>query len=89
MISDDTIRMAREAGFTSQERKTFGVEILLLAAMVSTAERKACAEHYLGIMRAAVAAEIEACAKAADEHMQECEGKSFGVGAAIRARSQS
>ena len=33
--------------------------------------------------------EREACAKAADEHMQECEGKSFGVGAAIRARGQA
>ena len=34
------------------------------------------------------AAENEACAVTADEHMQECEGKSFGVGKAIRARGQ-
>ena len=32
--------------------------------------------------------EREACAKLAEEHMQECEGASFGVGAAIRARSK-
>jgi hypothetical protein len=34
-------------------------------------------------------AEREACAKVADEHMQECEGKSFGVGKAIRARGNT
>jgi hypothetical protein len=34
-------------------------------------------------------AEREACAKVADEHMRECEGKSFGVGAAIRARGNT
>ena len=34
-----------------------------------------------------VAIEREACAKAAEEHMRECEGASFGIGAAIRARS--
>jgi len=33
--------------------------------------------------------EREACAKVADEHMRECEGKSFGVGAAIRARGNT
>ena len=34
-------------------------------------------------------AEREACAKVADEHMRECEGKGFGVGAAIRARGKA
>jgi hypothetical protein len=38
---------------------------------------------------AGAAAENEACAVTADEHMQECEGKSFGVGKAIRARGQA
>jgi hypothetical protein len=33
--------------------------------------------------------EREECAVTADEHMQECEGKSFGVGKAIRARGQA
>jgi hypothetical protein len=38
---------------------------------------------------AGAAAERETCAVTADEHMQECEGKSFGVGKAIRARGQA
>ena len=33
------------------------------------------------------AKERDVCAEEADEHMLECEGKSFGVGAAIRART--
>ena len=32
--------------------------------------------------------EREACAEVADEHMREHEGKSFGVGNAIRARGK-
>jgi hypothetical protein len=32
--------------------------------------------------------ECEACAKVADEHMRDCEGISFGVGKAIRARGE-
>jgi hypothetical protein len=34
------------------------------------------------------AKEREACAKVADEYMRDCEGKSFGVGTAIRARGE-
>ena len=30
----------------------------------------------------------EECAKVADEYMRDCEGKSFGVGTAIRARGE-
>jgi hypothetical protein len=46
--------------------------------------------HYLEVFADLVAAaEREACAKMADEHMQESEGKSFGVGNAIRARGQA
>lgn len=33
--------------------------------------------------------EQEACAKVADEHMQNCAGQNFGVGAAIRARGNT
>ena len=36
-----------------------------------------------------VADEREACAKVAEEHMRECEGASFGIGAAIRARGNT
>ena len=46
-----------------------------------------CKRYACVAMREAVLAEREACAKVADEHMRKCEGKSFGVGAAIRARS--
>jgi len=46
--------------------------------------------HYLEAFAALVAErEREACAKTADEHMQESEGKSFGVGNAIRARGNT
>ena len=37
---------------------------------------------------AAVLAEREACAKVADEYMRNCEGRSFGVGTAIRVRGE-
>ena len=44
-------------------------------------------ERFAALVEAAsAAAENEACAVTADKHMQECEGKSFGVGKAIRAR---
>ena len=35
-----------------------------------------------------VAIEREACARVADEYMRDCEGRSFGVGTAIRARGE-
>jgi hypothetical protein len=34
------------------------------------------------------AKEREECAKVADEYMRDCEGRSFGVGIAIRARGE-
>ncbi len=34
------------------------------------------------------AKEREECAKVADEYMRDCEGRSFGVGTAIRARGE-
>jgi hypothetical protein len=54
------------------------------AELVAAAERKACAEHYLGIMREAIKEEREACAKVA-----EAQGTSSGdrIAEAIRARS--
>ena len=48
-----------------------------------------CQRYACVSMREAVAKEREACAKLAEEHMQECEGVSFGVGAAIRARGNT
>lgn len=43
-------------------------------------------EHFAELVRAD---EREACAKVAEEHMLECEGASFGIGAAIRARGNT
>ena len=70
MISEDAIGMAKEwlgkayrLGDSEVEDPSFtrhNMEVAFVAG--SCAERKACAEHYLGIMRAAVAAEREACA---------------------------
>ena len=63
-------------------RKEFQDDI---AKMWSEAVESECKD----LIEKAVLAEREACAKKADEHMQECEGKSFGVGNAIRARGES
>ena len=47
-------------------------------------------ERFAALVRAeAQAEEREACAKVAEEHMRECEGASFGIGAAIRARGNT
>jgi len=51
------------------------------AAIVRADERAACATHYLGIMRGAIAEEREACAKLADKYMERWTAD------AIRARS--
>ena len=45
--------------------------------------------HWTDYERSIAAAEREACAKFADQYMRDLEGKSFGVGDAIRARSNT
>ena len=66
-----------------------------IAAQYSKAERFQTWTHdfmmqrLMDLVAASAADEREACAKLADEHMRESEGKSFGVGAAIRARSNT
>ena len=61
------------------------VHLERFAELVVAAEREACAEHYLGIMRdaveQAVLREREACAKL-------CEGYQFDYAKAIRARGK-
>jgi hypothetical protein len=47
------------------------------------------AQSFAGRLEEERKAEREACAKVADEHMEECEGKHFGVGEAIRARGNT
>lgn len=72
-----------------------GVQPLLerFAALVAEAATEAAnaraTSSWTLMCKKMVAAENEACAVTADEHMQECEGKSFGVGKAIRARGQA
>lgn len=57
------------------------------AELVAAAEREACAEHYLGIMRdsveQAVLREREACANLSDEHDDDV---GMAISRAIRAR---
>jgi hypothetical protein len=65
----DTIDMAREAGLLTWLKPPEDVieRFKAFEALVRADERTGCAEHYLGIMRNAVAdavqAEREACAK--------------------------
>jgi len=76
MKQEDIIAMAREAGFAERDA-------MFRVAFVAN---KNNLERFAALV---AAAENEACAVTADEHMQECEGKSFGVGKAIRARGQA
>jgi hypothetical protein len=71
------IEMAQEAGFNRHHNPD------LYDCMVASDK---AIERFAALV---AAAEKEACAVTADEHMQECEGKSFGVGKAIRARGQA
>ena len=86
MIDRDTIiKLAREAGLLPNP-EVYAEDLEHFAALVAAAEREACSNHYLGIMRGAIAEEREACAHIADQMTQ----NSFlgAVGKAIRARSQ-
>ena len=62
-----------------------GKDLERFAELVAAAEREACAEHYLGIMRdaveQAVKREREACAKL-------CEQYQFDYATAIRGRTE-
>ena len=82
------IEMAREAGLhlyvNDLTEEPYALVVERFAELVRADERdRAMREN------AYVLAEREACAKVAEEHMRECEGKSFGVGAAIRARGNT
>ena len=63
------------------------------AELVKVAKEQGCydlvSEAFKSGVKLGSDTEREACAVTADEHMQECEGKSFGVGKAIRARGQA
>jgi len=101
MTQDEIIEMAREAGFTINELHCsppiisfIGHEEAIeafakLVAEKATEEANARANASWTLMcKKMVAFERDACANVADEYMRDCEGKSFGVGTAIRARGE-
>jgi len=98
----DTIVMAREAGFIHWEQfpVDYQNKIKTLVALARADEREqykwdvhscgpTCKRYACVAMREAIEAEREACAKVADQSMRDSEGKSFGVGDAIRARGNT
>jgi hypothetical protein len=95
-MKEDIIKWAREAELytiLNEHAHEYGngcfentpyPELERFAALVAAAERdRAMREN------AYVQAEREACAKFADQYMRDSEGKSFGVGDAIRARGNT
>lgn len=93
MNQQDIISMAREAGWTGPEDNLAYVAILeRFAALVAAAEREQGQKWFDAVTaqhKQEILAEREACAKFADQYMRDCEGKSFGVGNAIRARGEN
>jgi hypothetical protein len=83
MTQDEIIEMARHIADTfgtrmcDENNDTHGEELYAMG-MDDIAET----------IKLVAAKEREACAKVADEYMRDCEGKSFGVGTAIRARGE-
>ena len=78
---DDIIKLAREAGFvhcnphsaivirhSNGSWQSIEERLDQFAVLVARHERKACAEHYLDIMRKAVLEEREACASICEEY---------------------
>ena len=61
MTRGETIQMVRKAGFPDGIAEFIGLEAFeALIKLSAEHERKACAEHYLGIMRNAVQSAVEA-----------------------------
>ena len=93
MNSEEIIEMAREAGWPdSLVAPIIMAKLNDFAKLVeekATEEANARANASWTLMcKKMVAFEREACAKVADEYMRDCEGRSFGVGTAIRARGE-
>jgi len=102
MTQDEIIKMAREAGFTINELHCSPPIISFIGheeaieAFAKLVEEKATEKanaranaSWTLMCEKMVAFEREACAKVADEYMRDCEGRSFGVGTAIRARGEA
>jgi hypothetical protein len=77
MTQDEIIEMARQARLMSEYDEA--------SPWVEDHEITQYVEAFAKLV---AAKEREECAKVADEYMRDCEGKSFGVGAAIRARGE-
>jgi len=93
MTQDDVIEMARQAGMVVVNDEfsllPFLVAFAKLVEEKATEKANARANASWTLMcEKMVAFEREACAKVADEYMRDCEGRSFGVGTAIRARGE-
>ncbi len=103
MTQDEIIEMARQAGMVqdccdmwfSPGKGDMDVEHEHLEAFAKLVEEKATEKanaranaSWTLMCEKMVAFEREACAKVADEYMRDCEGRSFGVGTAIRARGE-
>ena len=93
-MNERTKELAEQAGLYEEpngdwkpfaSEHVIGKDLERFAELVAAAEREACAEHYLAIMRDAVAQAVkrerEACAKL-------CEQYQFDYAAAIRGRAE-
>jgi len=99
MTQDEIIKMARQAGVDkwwdsgNEQREVLQKHLVVFAKLVeekATEKANARANASWTLMcEKMVALEREACAKAADEYMRDFEGRSFGVGTAIRARGEA
>ena len=94
MNREDVIRMALEAGFPDwwlnppEASRQNGEAVRMMtefAKIVAAAERAACAEHYLAVMRKAIEEEREQCAKLCEKQKSNWNY----CAAAIRARSNT
>jgi len=93
MTQDEMIDLAKQAGWQYAHGESGFEPLWDFAKLVeekATEKANARANASWTLMcKKMVAFEREACAKVADEYMRDCEGRSFGVGTAIRARGDA
>lgn len=90
MIRDDTIRMAKEAGFYDGEIERAEDAFVRFVALIADAEAKRIHDEGMvtvGHMREQIVAEREACAAKAEQVGQH--KNHIGIAAAIRARGNT
>ena len=91
MTQKEIIEMAKQAGlYVASDEWNWLEAFAKLVEEKATEKANARANASWTLMcEKMVAFEREACAKVADEYMRDCEGRSFGVGTAIRARGDA